>query len=101
MTNPTTDYFNQVYQRDPSIVSREIAGETLLVPIGHNVADLESIYLLNETAQSAWQLFDGARTLADIRKSIVQDYSVDEDQAGRDLLELAEQLEKIGAIVRL
>ena len=52
------------YQQDPSIVSREIAGEVILVPIRNNVGDLESIYTLNETAARIWALLDGDHTLA-------------------------------------
>ena len=59
MPNQITDPFDQVYRKDPSIVARQIAGEMILVPIRQNVGDLESIYLLNETALFAWQLLDG------------------------------------------
>lgn len=98
MTNQTSDQFDQIYCKDPAIVARQIAGEMILVPIRQNVGDLESIYLLNETALFAWQLFDGARTLSDIRQQITQEFEVDEHQAGEDLLELVEHLEKAGAL---
>lgn len=101
MANPVYLPFEQIYIHDPSIVTREIAGEMLLVPIRQNVADLQSIYLLNETALFAWQRFDGRQTLADIQNQLVQDFDVDEEQAGQDLLELVEQLQKIGAVVRV
>jgi len=52
------------YQKDPAMVSRQIAGEVILVPIRKNVGDLESIYTLNDTAACAWALFDGQHTLA-------------------------------------
>jgi len=100
MTNQTSDPFGQVYRKDPNIVARQIAGEMILVPIRHTVGDLESIYLLNETALVAWQLFDGGHTLADIRQQIIQEYDVDEQQAGQDLLELAAHLERVGALLR-
>jgi len=100
MTIQPSDLFGQVYRKDPNIVARQIAGEMILVPIRQNVGDLESIYLLNETALVAWQLFDGAHTLAEVRQQIIQEYDVDEDQAGQDLLELAAHLERVGALVR-
>ena len=101
MTNQLTDPFNQIYCKDPAIVARQIAGEMILVPIRQHVGDLESIYLLNETALFAWQLFDGSLTLADIRHQITEEFEVDELTAGQDLLELVDHLERIGALVKV
>jgi hypothetical protein len=100
MSNQFTDPFEHIYHKDQSIVGREIAGEMILVPIRQNVGDLESIYLLNETALFAWQLFDGVTTLAEIRRQITQEFDVDEPTAGQDLLELVNHLERVGALVK-
>jgi hypothetical protein len=100
MTNPITDSFDMVYCKDPNIVARQIAGEMILVPIRQNVGDLESIYLLNETALFAWQLLDGTHTLADIRDQVTQEFEVDVLQAGQDLLELIADLERMGAVMK-
>jgi len=89
------------YQKDPNMVSREIAGEVILVPIRRNMGDLESIYTLNETAAAAWTLIDGSSTLQKIRNQIVDEYDVEVEQAQLDLLELVAQLEEIGAIQRV
>ena len=92
---------NQRYQKDPSIVSREIAGEVILVPIRQNVGDLDSIYTLNETAARAWALLDGQRTLAEIQAIIVAEFAVSEDQAQQDLIEFIQELQSISAIVKV
>jgi hypothetical protein len=94
------DPFDKVYNQDPNIVARQIAGEMILVPIRQNMGDLESIYLLNETAVFAWQLLDGNKTLADIRSQIVKEFEVDEQQAGQDLLDLVTDLERVKAVLR-
>jgi hypothetical protein len=95
------DPFNVVYRPDPDVIPREIAGEMLLVPVRRNIADLQSVYVLNDTALAAWQLIDGIRNLGEIRDHLAEDYSVDQDQAGQDLLELAAHLEKVGVIQRI
>jgi hypothetical protein len=92
------EYLETRYRKDPSIVSRQIAGETILVPIRRNVGDLESIYTLNETAALAWSLFDDQHSLAQICKQIVEEYEVSPEQAQADLLELVTQLSHIQAI---
>ena len=89
------------YRKDPDMVSREIAGEVILVPIRSSVGDLESVYTLNETAALAWTLFDGSHTVNQIQDQILTEYEVDEDEAERDLIELIQQLEEIGAIARV
>ena len=101
MANPITEPFDQIYSKDPAIVARQIAGEMILVPIRQNVGDLESIYLLNETALFAWQLLNGAHTLGEIRRQIIQEFEVDEQQAGQDLLELIADLERVGAVKKI
>ncbi len=53
-----TDTLARIYMHDPSIVSRSIAGEVILVPIKKNVGDLESIYTLNDTGARIWELID-------------------------------------------
>lgn len=89
---------DKIYRQDPSIVSRNIAGEMILVPIRHNVGDLESIYTLNETAARIWELFDGENTLGVVRDAIVTEFDVEADVAEQDILELIAQLESIGAV---
>jgi hypothetical protein len=101
MSNQFTDQFDQIYRKDPTIVARQIAGEMILVPIRQNLGDLESIYLLNETALFAWQLFDGVLTLGEIQHQITQEFDVDEQIAGQDLLELVDQLERVEALVKV
>ena len=89
---------DQRYQKTPSIVSREIAGEVILVPIRQNLGDLGSIYTLNETAALAWSLLDGEHTLEQICEQIVMEYAVTSEEAERDLKELVEQLCEIEAV---
>jgi hypothetical protein len=101
MTDQTNDPFDVIYARDPSIVARQIAAEMLLVPIRQNVGDLESIYLLNETAQFTWEHLDGKHTLGEICRLITGEFEVDQSQAGLDLLELIADLESVGALMKI
>ena len=83
------------------MVSRQIAGEVILVPIRKNVGDLESIYTLNDTAACAWALFDGQHTLAEIRDRVVAEFDVTSEEAAQDLDELVVHLTEIGAVVKV
>lgn len=97
----TGDRLNAVFQHDPNIVSRQIAGEMILVPIRKNIGDMESIYTLNETAARIWELIDGKRTLDEIYRQILLEFEVDPAQAGVELQEFVEALRAEGALVEV
>jgi hypothetical protein len=86
------------YRKSPTIVTREIAGEVILVPIRQHVGDLDSVFTLNETASRIWALIDGQRSVCDIRDAIVAEFEVGEDEAEGDVIALIGQLEATGAV---
>jgi methyltransferase-like protein len=89
------------YRQAEDLVSREIAGEVLLVPIRNNVGDLESIYTLNETGAFIWSHMDGTHTLSEIRTAMVEEFEVTEDEAWTDLIEFVDGLQTIPALVEV
>src|SRR2546428_585129 len=64
------------YARDPDFVSRRIADEVIVLPIRKNLGDLESIYTLNEVGARTWELFDGRRSLREIRDILTREHEV-------------------------
>ncbi|MGB3904718.1 MAG: PqqD family protein [Anaerolineae bacterium] len=90
-----------IYRQDDSIVSRRIEDEVILVPIRQNVADLESIYTLNEVGTYVWEQIDGQRTTAEILALTVKEFEVSEEEAQKDLTDFVQQLSAIGAITRV
>jgi hypothetical protein len=92
------DLVSKRYEKDPTIVYREIAGEAILVPIRRNVADMESIYTLDSVGADIWKLIDGERTVTDILDALLGEYDVEPGVLSRDLDEFLEQLESTGAI---
>ena len=94
-------FSQEIYRQDDSIVSRRIEDEVILVPIRQNVADLESIYTLNEVGAYLWEQMDGRRTTAEILALTVEEFEVSEEEAQKDLTDFIQQLSSIGAITRL
>lgn len=93
-----TDSLEARYERDPNVVTREIAGERILVPIRKQAADMAAIYVLNETGARIWNLLDGQRSLADIGEILVQEYSVESDTVHTDIVEIVDQLRDLGML---
>lgn len=87
-----------VYSKNPDVVFRNIAGECILVPIKKNVADLESIYALNDTASRAWELIDGTRSVAEIKRVMIEEFDVNPREAEEDLWLLFNKLKDAGSI---
>ena len=86
------------YERDSNVVSREIAGERILVPIRSQSADMAAIYVLNETGARIWDLLDGQHSFLEIQSILVEEYDVSEDVAGADIVDIVEQLEGLGML---
>ena len=92
------NYLERRFGRDPSIVSRKIADEFILVPIRPKAGDLESIYTMNEVASRIWELLDGEERVEGIRDAIVEEFEVSPEEAEADLVEFLQQLEQVGAV---
>jgi hypothetical protein len=92
------EFMETRYEKDSSIVYREIAGEAVLVPVRRNLADMESIYTLDEVGAFIWDLVDGQRTMGDVRDRVLDEYNVEPEVLDSDLFEFVEQLKSIGAL---
>jgi len=86
------------YRKSPDLVFRQIAGEFVLVPIRHDVADLEAVYTLGGVGARIWELLDGDRDGYAILGQIVQEYDITLDEARSDLVEFLGELEAVRVI---
>ncbi|HPE71531.1 MAG TPA: PqqD family protein [Candidatus Competibacter sp.] len=75
---------NAVYKRQDRVVTREIAGEVLLVPIHGDVADMNYLFMLNPVSAHIWQRLDGATPVSAIVESVCETFEVDPTQAEQD-----------------
>lgn len=89
------------YAKDIHLVTRCIAGETIIVPVRSNVGDLNSIYTLNEAGTMIWELIDGKNSAVQIIEAISRDYEVGPEEASKDIVFFLESLEEAGLIAPL
>jgi len=83
---------------DREFVTRQIAGETLIIPVAGQVGDLDAIYTLNEVASTIWETIEGPTTVHQIVDTLTREYDVTPDQAQADVLELLDVLAAKGLI---
>jgi hypothetical protein len=82
----------EVYLPVEGVVIREIAGETLLVPIAGQLSHLQQVFVLDEVAVLVWRLLDGRRSLSQVLATVVGELEVTREEARADLLELVTDL---------
>lgn len=96
-----TDNWSSIYRRAENIVSRDIAGETILVPIRGNVADMQHIFTLNSVGVYIWEQLDGNTKLKDILDSLLVHFEVNREQAEQDILDFIDQVVESNLVVEM
>jgi Coenzyme PQQ synthesis protein D (PqqD) len=87
--------------RNPATVSREIAGETIVVPICAGVGDMEAVYTFNELGGQLWRLLEERRAPEDLVTWVIQNFDVAPETAAADVQRFLADLEEIGLVQRV
>ncbi len=82
----------RIYRKKKEIISRDIAGETILVPIRSKLADMHEIFSLNPVAAFVWTQIDGQKNLARIIGEVFDRFDVERDQAEPDVKDFVDEL---------
>ena len=84
--------------RSTAIVSRDVAGETIVVPVCRGVGDLDSVYTFNIVGRNLWRLLESGQTVAELANWVAANYEVDANQALRDVQNYVAELQEAGLI---
>ncbi len=84
----------QCYRKTDNVVTRCIAGQTLLVPVTASVADLNSVFVLNEMGTWIWGRIDGQTPVARIIDAILADYEVEAPEAAASVQQFIDSLQE-------
>jgi hypothetical protein len=84
--------------RNSEIVSRDVAGETIVVPISRGGADLDSVYMFNPLGRELWLLLEAGRTAEELAKWVTTHYQVSPEQAFTDIHHFLAELREVGLI---
>ena len=91
-------FWETVYTRADDVIRRQIAGETLLVPIRGELALLDRIFALNPVAAFIWEQLDGRRSVGDIRQGVLEKFEVGPEAAEADIREFIDALRQANLI---
>lgn len=83
-----------ILSKSASIVTRKTGDEYILVPVANDIADMNSIYTLNETGAFIWEHIDGKANLEDIIFALTLEYEIDRVTAESDVMDFIENMSK-------
>jgi len=83
-----------ILSHSPSIVTRKTGSEYVLVPIANNIADMNSVYTLNETGAFIWEQIDGKKNVEEIISAVTEEYDIDNEIASADVFSFINDMRK-------
>jgi methyltransferase-like protein len=81
-----------VPRRSESIVTRKTGNEYVLVPVTDNIADMNSVYTLNDSAAFIWELIDGKKNVEELIEAVTGRYDIDRETAVGDVFSLMRKM---------
>ena len=83
-----------VLSHSSSVVTRKTGNEYVLIPVSDNVADMDSVYTLNETGAFIWELIDGKKSISDLINALAEEYKIDIETAEADVLSFINKMKE-------
>ena len=86
------------FVRSNSVVSRVIAGETLIVPVRRGVGDLASIYSLNPVATAIWQVLAEPRSTDEVVRVVADEFEAEAEKIVADVQSFLAEMQSAGLV---
>lgn len=83
---------SQRFVRNRDVVSRQIEGELVIVPIRSGVGDLNSLYTLNLVGSVLWEFMTEGHTLAEMVRRVCDEFEVTATRAQGDIREFLDSM---------
>lgn len=80
------------------LIKREIAGDTILVPVGKTVYDSNGLFVLNELGAFIWEILPRVETEEEICEAILAEYEVSQEEARQDVAEFMNRLRELNVL---
>jgi hypothetical protein len=86
---------NAIYKPSENVISKDIEGQFMIVPLISGVGNLnEEIFQLNTTGSAFWKKLDGKTSLRDIAVSLAIEFDAPYETIQKDIINLVDQLIK-------
>lgn len=86
------------FVRSADLVSRNVAGETVVVPICRGVGDLDAIFTFNGVGTHLWVLLAEGRSEAELSEFVARRFAISAEQAQADVRSFLADLQEAGLV---
>ncbi len=80
------------------LIKRDIAGDTILVPVGKTVYESNGLFVLNELGAFLWDRLADAEDEKALLDAVLVEYDVSPEVAQADIREFLEKLKTLGIL---
>ena len=84
-----------LYKLKSRFVARKVGGELVVVPLVNNVARMDKLYTLNETAGFLWESLNEGSTEESLKNLLLENFEVPDEVAEKDVKMFLEKLKKL------
>ena len=84
-----------LFEMKSKFVARNVGDELILVPLTGNVAQMNELFTLNETARFIWENISENSTVEDIEISMTEAFEIDNETARKDIESFILKLESV------
>lgn len=90
-----------VISRSGNVVGRKTGNEYVLIPVSNNIADMDSVYTINESGAFIWEQIDGNKNIKELTKILMDEYEIDYQTALMDVRGFVDQMKSFLVIETL
>lgn len=80
------------------LIKRNIAGDTVLVPVGRTVYESNGLFVLNELGAFIWDILPQVDSEEEICKAVLEEYDVSAEEAAADIAKFLGKLRQLDII---
>ena len=86
---------DMIFSHSSDVVSREIDGALIIVPLTSGVGDMEDdLFSMNETGTEIWNMLDGKKTVQGVVEALVRQYRAEPAEIEQDVTGIVTELLK-------
>jgi hypothetical protein len=86
---------DMILSHSSDVVSREIDGALIIVPLTSGVGDMEDdLFSMNETGTKIWNMLDGKKTVQEVVEALVRQYRAEPAEIEKDVAGIVSELLK-------
>lgn len=80
------------------LIKRDVAGDTILVPVGKTVYESNGLFILNGMGSFLWDLLPQAESEDDLLQAVLERYDVSAETAAGDIAVFLEKLRQMNIL---